>query len=69
MEARPFLWLEIDIQNESWWEIFDGVIYSSWIIDAIPLFLSIRLIELAENKPQHKQQGFPACFPILILYV
>ena len=33
------------------------------------LFPSVHLIELAENKPQHKQQSFPGIFPILILYV
>ena len=50
-------------------KLFGGVIFVSCSLDAVPLFPSVHLVELAENKPQHKQQILPDLFPILIISV
>ena len=60
VEARPFPWSEIDMQNKSWREFFDCVLFVSWSLLAVPLFPSVHLTELAEKKPQRKQRSFPA---------
>ena len=50
-------------------KFFDGVIFVSWSLYAVPLFPSVHLAELAENKPQDNQWGFPGLFPLIILSV
>ena len=49
--------------------VFGGVHFFSLSLDAVSLFPSVHLMELAENNPQHKQRSFPTLFPLIILSV
>ena len=49
--------------------LFDGYILVYWSLHKVPLLPSVRLVALAENKPQHNQRSFLRLFPLLILSV
>ena len=36
-------------------KLFDGYMFVSLSLDEVPLFPFVHLMELTENKPQHKQ--------------
>ena len=50
-------------------DFFNGVIFVSWSLHAVPLFPSDHMMELSENNPQHEQQNFTDIFLLLILSV
>ena len=39
-------------------KVFDGVVFSSWIIDSVALFTSVYLKELAQNHPKKINEVF-----------
>ena len=49
--------------------LFGGYVFVYFSFHKVPFLPSVRLVALAENKPQHNQWIFLRIFPVLILSV